>query len=48
MDIEEVAAIAIDCGLYVHRRLGPGLLENAYEAILAKVIEARGLIVERQ
>lgn len=48
MDIEQMAATAIDCGLQVHRRLGPGLLENAYEAILAKVIEGRGLTVERQ
>ena len=48
MDVEDVATIAIDCGLKVHRGLGPGLLESAYEAVLARVIEQRGLSVERQ
>ena len=48
MDVEVVATIAIDCGLKVHRGLGPGLLESAYEAVLARVIEQRGLSVERQ
>ena len=48
MNVEEIATTAIDCGLYVHRRLGPGLLESAYEAVLADSIEKRGLAVERQ
>jgi len=32
----------------VHTGVGPGLLESAYEAILAKELTKRGLIVERQ
>lgn len=48
MDVEEAASIAIDCGLQIHRRLGPGLLESAYEAVLVHVLERRGLTVERQ
>lgn len=48
MDVEEVAAIAIDCALQIHRRLGPGLLESAYEAVLTHALERRGLSVERQ
>jgi GxxExxY protein len=32
----------------VHRRLGPGLLESAYEACLAYELEQLGLLVERQ
>lgn len=48
MDVENIAAIAIDCGLDIHRRLGPGLLESAYEAVLAYSLERRGLTVERQ
>ena len=48
MDVEEVASIAVDCGLKVHQGLGPGLLESAYEAVLANVITKRGLSVERQ
>ncbi len=48
MDVEAVAAIAVDCGLALHRRIGPGLLESAYEVILAHALERRGLSVERQ
>jgi iron complex transport system substrate-binding protein len=48
VDIEEVASIAVDCGLQVHRDLGPGLLESVYEAVLAHCLEERGLSVRRQ
>lgn len=47
-DVEEVAAIVVDCSLQLHKDLGPGLLESAYEAVLAKILEQRGLRVERQ
>ncbi|UUR08714.1 GxxExxY protein [Sphingomonas glaciei] len=47
-DIEAVARIAVDCGLQVHRELGPGLLENVYETLLAAKLEKHGLLVERQ
>lgn len=47
-DIEEVAAIVVDVALKLHRDLGPGLLESVYEAVLAKILEQRGLLVERQ
>lgn len=48
MDIEGLASIAVDCGLTVHRELGPGLLESAYETVLAALLAQRGLFVERQ
>ena len=48
MDVEELSAIAVDCGLKVHRELGPGMLESAYEAVLAHLLAKRGLNVERQ
>lgn len=48
MDVEDIATVAVDCGLKVHQGLGPGLLESAYEAVLANVIAKRGLSVERQ
>ena len=48
MNVEAVAAAAIECGLRIHRGLGPGLLESAYEAVLAHALERRGLLVERQ
>lgn len=48
MDVEEIAAIAVDCGLQVHRELGPGLLESAYETVLAHLLTKRGLDVKTQ
>ena len=47
-DVEALATVAIDCGLRIHRRVGPGLLESAYEAILTAALEQRGLAIERQ
>lgn len=48
MTVEELAAIAVDCGLKVHRELGPGLLESAYEKVLAHRLRQRGLEVSTQ
>ena len=47
-DIEAVAAQAIDCGLRIHRDLGPGLLESVYEQVLAASLTRHGLKIERQ
>ena len=38
----------IGAAIEVHRHLGPGLLESAYEECLARELELRGLAVERQ
>ena len=38
----------VDAGLKVHRTLGPGLLESAYEHCLAHELKARGLSIGRQ
>ena len=38
----------IGCAIEVHRTLGPGLLEGAYEACLALELQRAGLMVERQ
>jgi GxxExxY protein len=48
MHVEEIATIAVDCGFKIHDRLGPGLLESVYEAILEQGLVRRGLIVARQ
>jgi GxxExxY protein len=48
MEVERLASIAIDCGVKLHQRIGPGLLESAYEIVLAHALEERGLFVERQ
>jgi GxxExxY protein len=48
MNIEELSAIVVDAAFRLHRDLGPGLLESVYESVLAKLLEERGLHVERQ
>lgn len=48
MDIEQLATEAIDCGFHIHKRLGPGLLESVYEAVLAASLARRDIVVERQ
>jgi GxxExxY protein len=47
-DVEALATVAIDCGFKLHDRLGPGLLESVYEAVLCDQLKKRGLAVERQ
>lgn len=47
-DIEKIIAEVIDCGLAIHERLGPGLLESAYELILVQMLGKRGYQIERQ
>lgn len=47
-DVEMLARKAIERGLFVHRELGPGLLESIYEAVLATGLAREGLHVERQ
>ena len=46
--VEEIASIAVDCGFHIHKELGPGLLESAYEAVLAESLFQQGLAVTRQ
>ena len=47
-DIESLANVAVDCGFHIHRDIGPGLLESAYEILLTQSLTLRGLSVERQ
>ncbi len=48
MDENQIGDALIDCAIYVHRGLGPGLLENVYEIVLFRELEKRGLSVQRQ
>jgi GxxExxY protein len=48
MDSRQLTEQIIGAAIKVHRKLGPGLLESAYEACLAYEIQAMGLRVERQ
>ena len=47
-EVERIATIAFETGLAIHRAVGPGLLESAYETILAEKLRALGLHVDRQ
>jgi GxxExxY protein len=44
----EVSSLVIGAAIDVHRALGPGLLESAYEACLTYELLDRGLSLERQ
>ena len=48
MDINALSKEVIGAALQVHRALGPGLLEGAYEACLAHELATRELAFERQ
>lgn len=48
MTENEIARIVFQKGLDVHREIGPGLLESAYEECLEYELRQSGLIVERQ
>jgi len=46
--VNKITGNVIGAAIQVHRRLGPGLLESAYEACLVFELAKRGLRVERQ
>ena len=48
MNENAVGEKILGCALKVHRTLGPGLLEGAYEACLTHELERSGLSCQRQ
>ena len=48
MQINEITERIIGCAIEVHKSLGPGLLESAYEECLAHELVLAGLNFERQ
>lgn len=48
MTENELSKIIVDISYKIHTRLGPGLLESVYEAILFHELSKKGLKVERQ
>ena len=48
MNINEITGGIIGAAIHVHRELGPGLLESAYEACLAYELVRRGFDIEVQ
>jgi len=47
-DVNEVTREIVDAAYSVHSRIGPGLFESVYEAVLSQEVERRGLTVRRQ
>ncbi len=43
MEFDELSKKVIGCAIEVHRALGPGLLESAYEQCLARELHLQGL-----
>ena len=43
--LNEIGGIILDDAITVHRELGPGLLESAYQLALKRELELRGLKV---
>ena len=48
MHEEEIIKIILDEGFYVHKSIGPGMLENVYKTCLAYRLIKRGLVVETE
>jgi GxxExxY protein len=47
-DINKITGEIIGAAIEVHRTLGPGLLESAYEECLCRELEIREVVFERQ
>ena len=45
---DSISAMVIGAAIEVHRVLGPGLLESAYEECLCHELNLRGIVFERQ
>lgn len=48
MTENELSKIAFEAALKVHRQLGPGLLESAYQECLFYELRKSGLVVEKE
>jgi GxxExxY protein len=48
MELNQISGKIIECSIKVHRALGPGMLESAYEACLFYELHKSGLKVEKQ
>jgi GxxExxY protein len=48
MNENEIGFIVVDTAVYLHKKLGSGLLESVYETVLMKLLVKKGLNVQRQ
>ena len=47
-ELDDITGAIVDASVKIHMELGPGLLESVYEVVLARALEKRGFLVERQ
>lgn len=48
MNEEEIIKVILDEAFYIHKTIGPGMLENVYKTCLAYKLRQRGLFVETE
>lgn len=48
MHPEEIMKIVLDEAFYIHKTIGPGMLENVYKTCLAYRLRKRGLFIETE
>lgn len=48
MSAEEIIKIILDEAFYIHKTIGPGMLESVYQTCLAHRLKQRGLFVETE
>lgn len=44
----QLAALVVDRCFHIHKKLGPGLLESVYEAVLCYELRKQGISFRRQ
>jgi len=47
-ELDALGKQVVDSAYKVHKALGPGLLESAYESCFVEELNSRGIVVERQ
>ncbi len=47
-ELEALTRTVVNAGFELHRDIGPGLLESAYEALMASILAKEGCNIQRQ
>ena len=47
-EVERVAREIVDAAFKIHSKVGPGLLESAYQTLMSYELTKRGLLVEKE
>ena len=48
MTHDEISGIVIGCAIEIHKKLGPGLLESAYQECLCYELRNKGLHIQKE